>query len=237
MFYAFIYTENVYGSSNIFSTLESENAITEIETFLKNGGDINTTNYEGNTLLIESAKNGYYDVTEYLIEHKANIDFQNKENKTALMYSVDYIHIMKFLIDNGANIEIEDEENKTALFLASEKGNIDAFKYLIAKGSDLNKKTSLNRNILMYGVTSGNLELVKYIVEELKININELDDWGQNSMFFVSNIDIAKYLTGKNIEVNLKNIIGWSILDIAVYMGNKELADYYKSINVKSYIL
>lgn len=236
LLYQFLYSIDRRKYLNIFNKIDESNAINNIESFLSEGGDINSINGDGNTLLIEASKKGYYDIVEYLIKNNADINYKNKENKTALMYATDYIYILKLLVENKADTNIEDEEGKTALFFACEKGNLETVKYLISIGSKVDKISALNRTILMYGASSDNLELVAYLVEDIKMNSNQKDEWNQNPLFFTKSVDVARYLISKNADPNIQNIIGWSVLDIAKYSGNKRLVDYFTSINVKSYI-
>ena len=86
---------NIFNNSNIpkkpsvFDYITDDNKliyiIEKIDRYLENDGDINITNENGNTLLMQAVSIGYYDLADYLIEKKADISIFDLNKK----YNID----------------------------------------------------------------------------------------------------------------------------------------------------
>lgn len=76
--------------------------------------DINEKIYDGNTLLIFSAKEGNVGITKYLAQQGADVNIQNDDGNTALHYAIanHFFSIVDILKANGAK---EDITNKNGL--------------------------------------------------------------------------------------------------------------------------
>jgi ankyrin repeat protein len=66
--------------------------------------EVNITDAEGNTLLIEAARFGHDDIARSLIAHGADLQAKNKDGETALMPAVKNGHqdMVKVLTEAGA---------------------------------------------------------------------------------------------------------------------------------------
>lgn len=69
------------------------------------------------------------DVIKYLVDHKVNINAEDKGKRTALSYAADnnYTEIVKYLIDSGSDANAGDNDKRTPLHLAATKGNCTFF--------------------------------------------------------------------------------------------------------------
>jgi hypothetical protein len=88
---------------------------------------INLTNIEGDTLLIAACKGDMLDfnhtkmdLVKTLIESQADINMQNKQGYTALMYAIIFgkRSLVELLLAHGADKTLKNNEGKTALELA-----------------------------------------------------------------------------------------------------------------------
>lgn len=77
--------------------------------------DINQQIYEGNTLLIFSAKEGNLQITKYLCAQGADVNIQNDSGNTALHYAIanQYFSIVDVLKNNGAKEDILNDKGCT----------------------------------------------------------------------------------------------------------------------------
>jgi ankyrin repeat protein len=80
-----------------------------------------------------------------LIDAGADVNYQDENGYTALMYSIfeDNIVMLKTLIKNGADVNYEDYCGRTALMMAISSVNYhkkSMIKRLIQAGSDVNHK-------------------------------------------------------------------------------------------------
>lgn len=233
-----IQNSNIPEKPNIFDKINNResvrNMILNISLYLENGGDINVADNEGNTLLMKSVYLGYYDLADYILLNNADISLTNNNGENALILSADYPYIINLLLNNNIdNLDSADNKGKTALFHACEFGNLNSVKLLIKSGSDINKRDIFGKTILMYAVESENLELIKYLIEDIEVDINEKDDWGQNAIFFATKINIARYLIYKDIDYSEPNSIGLKAYEVLRYNGYNNLSTYLKKLEKK----
>ena len=233
-----IQNSNIPEKPNIFDKINNResvrNMILNISLYLENGGDINVADNEGNTLLMKSVYLGYYDLADYILLNNADISLTNNNGENALILSADYPYIINLILNNNIdNLDSADNKGKTALFHACEFGNLNSVKLLIKSGSDINKRDIFGKTILMYAVESENLELIKYLIEDIGVDINEKDDWGQNAIFFATKINIARYLIYKDIDYSEPNSIGLKAYEVLRYNGYNNLSTYLKKLEKK----
>ena len=233
-----IQNSNIPEKPNIFDKINNResvrNMILNISSFLENGGDINVADNEGNTLLMKSVYLGYYDLADYILLNNADISLTNNNGENALILSADYPYIINLILNNNIdNLDSADNKGKTALFHACEFGNLNSVRILIKSGSDINKRDIFGKTILMYAVESENLELIKYLIEDIEVDINEKDDWGQNAIFFATKINIARYLIYKDIDYSEPNSIGLKAYEVLRYNGYNNLSTYLKKLEKK----
>lgn len=215
---------------NINHNNNLEDIIGSIDRYLENGNDINAVNKNGNTLLMEAVLIGYYDLADYLIDKNADINITNNKGENALILSANYPYILNLLINKNADINMTDSSGKTALHYACEYGDLYSVKLLIKSGADINKKDILGKTILMYAVENENLLIIKYLIEDLNVDINEKDDWGQNAMFYATKIDIARYLIYNDINYTDVNSIGLKPYEVMKYNGYINVSTYLQKL-------
>ena len=233
-----IQNSNIPEKPNIFDKINNResvrNMILNISLYLENGGNINIADNEGNTLLMKSVYLGYYDLADYILLNNADISLTNNNGENALILSADYPYIINLILNNNIdNLDSADNKGKTALFHACEFGNLNSVRILIKSGSDINKRDIFGKTILMYAVESENLELIKYLIEDIEVDINEKDDWGQNAIFFATKINIARYLIYKDIDYSEPNSIGLKAYEVLRYNGYNNLSTYLKKLEKK----
>lgn len=237
-YYTEIKNSNIPKKTTIFDYISYDNKlisiIEKIDKYLENNGDINIKNQNGNTLLMESVSIGYYDLADYLIEKKADINITNNNGENALILSAQYPYIMNLLINNNADINNSDNKGKTALHYACGYGDIYSVKLLIKNNADINKKDILGKTILIYAVENEHLLMIKYLIENLKVNINEKDDLGQNAVFYATKIDIARYLIYNEINYTEVNSIGLKAYEVMKYNGYINVSNYLQKLEKRN---
>lgn len=106
------------------------NDSTTLSLCLNAGLKVNTTNYSGNTLLIEASRSGSFAAAKMLVQHGAKVDVQNEMGNTALMEATlrGNEAMVALLLEAGANTTKKNIAGETALTIASgfEKTNIAA---------------------------------------------------------------------------------------------------------------
>jgi hypothetical protein len=98
---------------------------------VEHGADILRPNFNGGTCLINSLHN--FRLTQYIIDHGADINARDNQSKTALHYAIqqDRLEVVKLLLASGANPFMQTTTCDDALRLSCMGGHIDIFNYLI----------------------------------------------------------------------------------------------------------
>ncbi|MDA8108396.1 MAG: ankyrin repeat domain-containing protein [Betaproteobacteria bacterium] len=132
-----------------------ENDRKTVAQLLERGLDANSTDRQGNTLLMVAARLGYRDLVELLIQHKAALDRRSPYGDTALMAASlkGHLDIVKLLVEHGAQV---NRSGWTPLGYAAFGGNASVVRYLLAKGADKDAVQPNGDTPLMLAVRNGN---------------------------------------------------------------------------------
>ena len=87
---------------------------------------------------IEGKSQAQKQIVKELIEEGANVNTQDENGKTILMFASfrGYLEIVKELIKAGADVNIKDKNGTTALIVASYKEHKEIVKELIEAGAN-----------------------------------------------------------------------------------------------------
>lgn len=115
-------------------------SVSEIETALSNGADINAADPDlQETALLLAVQNGDMKAVEFLIAHEADVNQANEVGVTPLMASVIYDrpHFLAKLIMADADMNAEDKNGARAIFFATHLDNQDCLDILCKSGAHL----------------------------------------------------------------------------------------------------
>ena len=109
-----------------------DNKTQVVAELLKRGLDPNTSDQEGNTLLILASREGSAGVARQLIAAGAKLDAVNQFNETALMMAARGGHVdtVKLLLEEGADPLLKNQDGMTALDLAVAKDKTLSAQYI-----------------------------------------------------------------------------------------------------------
>jgi ankyrin repeat protein len=90
-------------------------------------------------LLVLSVLNDDFKTVKLLVDHKAQVNWRDWFNASALMYAASEgdLNIIKYLLERGADIHAKDKHGNTVLSAAKEGNHPEAIKLI---------KASLNKN-------------------------------------------------------------------------------------------
>lgn len=137
--------------------------ITQVNSLLANGLDVNTLDEDGRTALMYASFNGVTEIVRKLIEKGAGINLADSSGRTALMMasSGPYPETVKLLLDHQADPNIVDkEEHFTALMYAAAEGQLQVVKILLAYKADPSLKDIDGDNAATFAANNGHIEVV-----------------------------------------------------------------------------
>ena len=158
----------------------------QIDTVKEN---INNQDINGNTALIFSAKRGYEDILDLLLQAGADPDLSDFKQRTPLM-SAAYkgkINVVKNLLQIDTvkeNINNQDINGNTALIFTVKRGYEDILDLLLQTRADPDLSNFRESTPLMEAVIRGKTNIVKRLVQikTVRNNINATDKDGNTAL-------------------------------------------------------
>ena len=102
------------------------------------------------------------------LEQGADINLQNKDGNTALIYAIreNNIEMVKLLLlEKGADTNLQNKDGNTALIYAIRENNIEMVKLLLEQGANTNLQNKDGNKGLMYAIRENNIEIVKLLLD------------------------------------------------------------------------
>ncbi|CAH0032595.1 unnamed protein product [Clonostachys rhizophaga] len=214
-----------------------------VELLLERGGDIETKNKEGCSLLILAAKNGHEDTVKFLVEKSAKIEETDELGRTALSWAAEdgNLETVEYLLEKGADSGSADLGGGTALLWAAGKGRVDAMKCLFEKSSAvINSTAHGGQNAFLLAASAGQVKSMEYLLGISNDMLGSVDVLGRNALLFAAmggHVDAVKYLLEQadtlvgSIDNSGRNALSW-----AAENGQKDLIQHLleKDVNVES---
>lgn len=126
---------------NLLFTAAKSGNVSEIETALESGWDINTLGEYGWSALCYAINSGSgsprHEAVKFLLSRGANPNIVDKWGETPLDWACtgNYIDMAKLLIERGAKINHKDAQNRTPLGEALSRGHWELVEHLFCKGA------------------------------------------------------------------------------------------------------
>ncbi|MFH1643903.1 MAG: ankyrin repeat domain-containing protein [bacterium] len=161
--------------------------------------------------LLMGAFEGKNDMIMKAIFDGANINFQDKNGKTALIWATIQNHsqIVNYIIEKlkGVDIYIQDKSGKTAydyapnidlklsinpkqtFFSAAAQGNFEAVKKALSKGVKIDARDSNGKTALIWAVSAGDQKIVEYLIDN-GANVYIKDKEGRNALGYTNDLSM-----------------------------------------------
>ncbi|XP_044584650.1 ankyrin-1-like [Cotesia glomerata] len=129
--------------------------------------------FDKQTPLHVAAKNGYAELTEYLISLQPDVNCRSDGEVTPLFEAALYGHVktVKILLSNKADVNIGNNSGTTALHVAAQHGHEEVVQVLLENGADVHKTDTDRHTALHFAAKNGSLNIVKLLVK-YKIDVN-----------------------------------------------------------------
>ncbi len=203
-----------------------------VQLLLENGADINAKTREGQIPATIAMYKNNRRIADLLIPDDSNITIH-------LAAYLGDVEKTKSLIEDGVDINSQDENGYTPLHRAAQSGSIEVAQLLIASGADVNTKGLLGRAPLHEAARSGLKDVIELLLvhgakvnEKTTQNVYEGDlSWnywpaGATPLFFSTYYpDVVEILLEHGAEVNVINDAKESIIDEAIYHGNRKVVE------------
>ncbi len=204
---------------NLLHEAITANKIEFIE-YLSNFISSNKSDLNGITPFHLAIQSGNFDITKFLMLKDADIDKPDDNGETPLHKAINNFPIFKYLLDLGANPNVRDSFGIAPLHI--DYKNVETINLLKEHGANLNIKDCSGRTIMHYAVEEDNLDLIKKYLE-LNIDINSVDNYNQSPIFLTKNQDTLNLLLSNNVNPNIQDIKGETVLHKAVRKKDLEL--------------
>jgi uncharacterized protein len=158
--------------------------LSEVETALKNGADVNTTDKNKRSLLLLATHANDLKMAQILVANGANVNQQDEMQDSPFLYAgaSGYTPLVKLFLENGARFDVYNRYGGTALIPACERGHLETVKLLAhTKGFPIDHVNKLGWTALMETVVLGDgsnkyLEITKTLIAAgCDVNIPDKD--------------------------------------------------------------
>ncbi|HYC83088.1 MAG TPA: ankyrin repeat domain-containing protein [Candidatus Paceibacterota bacterium] len=214
---------------------------------IRDGADVNTQAFFGETPLVWAASKGYVEVVRPLIERGADVAGIAEGGRTALRAAVrgGNEEILGLLLESGKitpeyiNTPADTEKGETLLMEAVEKGDLPLVKKLIEVGAAVDKQDINGRTALSVSARNAEMQISAYLLEQgADVNLKTND--GETALFGVANwysyeaknndqVAFARMLLDNGADPKAKNKDGKTAAEVARDSGYFDLAEFLDS--------
>ena len=189
--------------------------------------NIDEAGYEGETLLMLAAQNGFYDLFKRIADNGADIRKKDNKGKTVLMYAVEggNFDIVRFLISRDDAVNVTDDKGATALMYAAQKGHTQICQELLYKKASLKAKDNEGKTAIIYAAGAGKAETVEFLINSGETPYVADNNHKNVLMYAVESGDMATFelLKAKGMDVSLQDRKGVSVVAYAVKGNNANI--------------
>lgn len=183
------------------------------------------------TSAVQAIKAGNeHKLKELLCNFKEFIDAHDQEGNTLLIIAVISVQVsqVKMLLEEGADVNAPDSRGMTALHYAVLAENEDIVQMLVGKGSYLNGRNDNFETPLSVAVAQENVNIINILLQK-HANVNISDAFGNTPLHCAATLgfrEIVKALLeqGKDIDLDAKNVEGYTPLVLAIKNGFEDIA-------------
>jgi ankyrin repeat protein len=199
-----------------------------MRTLLKAGADINAKSKYGDTALTASTYFCHPNVSEFLLEHNADVNVSNYgHGSTPLMLAAECgdTAVVKALINKGGDINAKNKKGVAALYPATVKGYTEIVQALLDAGATTDSYAS-GVTALYEAAQQGYDAIVRLLIaKDANIDARATETGWTPLMIAVAegHSTTANILLAAGAKVNSVNSYGRSALMFAAWYGNAEI--------------
>ncbi len=211
-----------------FSDFAKEGNLDLLRLALLIGLPIEGKNLSGSTLLNLAAQYEQFEIADYLVKHKAELNTMNDKGISPLKFAclkhrLDLVHL---LLDSGADPDLTDPETEsTALHFAAELGMPLIVRTLIQQEANPNKKNKFGQTPLILATQKKQIKVV-FDLLHYKANIHcQAEDQRYPLYFAIESQfdDMVELLMKHEADPTLKGPKDWTCLHLAASLNRKKI--------------
>ncbi|WP_089723852.1 ankyrin repeat domain-containing protein [Candidatus Thiosymbion oneisti] len=141
--------------------------VKEVEDFLAGGADVNTTDADGDSLLLLAAAEGDLDMVKLLLERGAN-PFHVGSKGFTVWHWIPFgcsLEIASLLLPLNRHIDAKAHNGAPPLWYAVGRGCTEIAEFLLTHGADPNHSSPRGRSLLHYAASLGNEKNVRLLLK------------------------------------------------------------------------
>lgn len=146
----------------ILSAAQRDETATVID-YLRRGMDVNTTDPQGNTLLMIAARSNNKDLVKFLVDNRANALKRNRYGDTALMISslMGHEEVVRLILEKKVD---PNQSGWSPLHYAAFENRDSIIAMLLAAGANINARAPNGWTAVMLAAQRGHVEAVRVLV-------------------------------------------------------------------------
>jgi len=198
----------------------------QVQTFIAQGANVNKSEEElGRTPLMEAASNaGGQNMTPIvgaLLEHGADVDAQDKNGLTPLMFAMDMASA-DLLLAKKPHLTLRDDHGRTALLWAIFHEVPALVRALLDQGANANDSDKEGQTALSYAAEGKSGTQMIPLLLAKGVPVDGRDSYGGTALIYAANADLSgniRLLLHAGADVNARDKIGETALLDAAHMS------------------
>ncbi|XP_074543078.1 histone-lysine N-methyltransferase EHMT2 isoform X2 [Halichoeres trimaculatus] len=171
-----------------------------------------------------AAQRGLLEVCYILVQAGAQVEAQDKDQRTPLLDAIinNHIEVARYLVQNGACVYHVEDDGYTGLHHAAKLGNLEIVNMLLETGQvDVNAQDSGGWTPIIWAAEHKHVEVIRALLNrgaDVTINDKELNvclHWAA----YAGNVDIAELVLNAGCSLTSVNVHGDTPLHIAAREG------------------
>ncbi|BCZ45514.1 hypothetical protein psyc5s11_15810 [Clostridium gelidum] len=194
------------------SKIIEEGNLDELESFIKNEGDVNAK-YDDKSLLhfaIDNCEKNYFEVIEFLINKGADVSSHQSYLKETPLHRIcartkPRIDVVELLLDRGSKVNAENISGKTPVFYCNFSYSVELLNLLVKHGADIKHTDKYNNTLLHDDYLDCNTETFEEFLKiliTLGFNINQKNNAGHTPLYLCKDKYIEKILIEHGGQIN-----------------------------------
>lgn len=174
----------------------------------------------------KAAKEGDLAAVQKLLkkDHKL-LDSGNRLDQSPLIIAAYQGHkdIVEYLLKKKANIDKQDGFGASALHMAIANNQVDIAAILLAKGANINLRSVSGKIPMQMAVENENIPIIDLFVKrgvDVKAPIDQFNRTLLHRSAILGKAKVVEYLTGKGVDINLKDKTERTAADLAAAAGH-----------------